>query len=46
MPTIILEDLGEAGYSMCNSLFEYDDVKIIVERLAQFHATSMYLNEV
>lgn len=45
-PIIILRDLSDEGfYSPRNPPNEFEDSKLIVQRLAQFHAASFYLAE-
>lgn len=45
-PIIILKDLNADGYITPRAPFEdLEDTKLIIQRLAQFHAASYYLNE-
>lgn len=44
-PVLILEDLVEAGCEMPETTLGYDESLMIVKRLAQFHAVSIFINE-
>lgn len=45
-PIIILEDLTYDGFSAPSlPFYDIDDSKLIIQRLAQFHAASYYLSE-
>ncbi|XP_053671379.1 uncharacterized protein LOC128721632 [Anopheles nili] len=43
-PYIILEDLTSQQFVHCNKLLGLDDAKVVLMKLAQFHATSYSLN--
>ncbi len=45
-PIIILKDLSADGYNAPRAAFEdLEDTKLMIQRLAQFHAASYYLSE-
>uniref|UniRef100_A0A336KTF4 CSON015135 protein n=1 Tax=Culicoides sonorensis TaxID=179676 RepID=A0A336KTF4_CULSO len=44
-PVIILEDLIELGCEMSETTFGYDESLLVVTRLAQLHAASVYVNQ-
>lgn len=43
VPTLILEDLSVTGYEMLNRTLDYTGANLVAQRLAKFHAASVYL---
>lgn len=43
VPTLILEDLSVSGYEMVEKTLDYDGAKLVAQRIAKFHAASIYL---
>lgn len=45
IPTIFFEDLIESKYGMMKKRCDFNELLLIIERLAQFHAASFYLSK-
>lgn len=46
IPVLVLEDLIARGCETSNTTFGYEESTMIIKRLAQFHASSVFINEV
>lgn len=46
IPVLVMEDLIARGCETSKTTFEFEESTVIIKRLAQFHASSVFINEV